>query len=108
MHARRSFQTDWHAIYLALALPERHLCLLEFHQHAGAVLGVEEDDRLAVGARPRLVQAAHVLLLQGSHCLGDVVHLDTDVVHAARRVLVQEVLQQGGNRNGNILDITFS
>ena len=53
---------------------------------------MEEDDRPAVSARPGLVQTAHLLLLQGGHRICDVVHLDTDVMHVSRGVLVQEII----------------
>jgi len=67
------------------------LIFFEFGQHAVTILGVEEDDGLAVGADAWLLgQEADLLGLQLLHRLLDVVDFDADVVHSSRFVLVQE------------------
>ena len=72
------------------------LDLNEFDQNSAHVLRMEEDDRHAVGADVRLASPKDGGAL-GPHLVAggqDVRHLETDVVLAAARVLVQEVLNE--------------
>lgn len=69
------------------------LDLLQLDQGAVAVLGMQEDDGLAVGTDlGDRVESLDTLGHEVVDGLGDVVDLDADVVDAAGLVLVQEPL----------------
>lgn len=69
------------------------LALLELNQSTMTVLGVQEDHRLAVGADlGDRVEGLNTLGHQIIHGLVDIINLDTNMVNAARLVLVEEPL----------------
>src|SRR3546814_2421158 len=74
------------------ALPGR---FHDFGQHALHIFGMDEKDRRAVGTDARGAKHTLAHRLELSARLGDIGHLETDMVLPAQRVLGEEPVDRG-------------
>src|SRR5262245_42288080 len=78
--------------------PYRFSCLFQLQQRAGEILGMQEQDRLAMGPDLGLAvsQDASASRLQPVTRDNDVVDLVADMMDTARRILVEKARDRGG------------